>query len=169
MTTGNRTANDSLTISSPEFSDGGPMPATVTCHGEGRSPALEWSGVPEGTRSLALIADDPDAPDPDAPKMVFVHWVVWDIDPRSAGFQGGITGSDSPHGARQGKNDGGKTGWTPPCPPIGRHRYFFKLYALDTQLGELNGPATTKAELEQAMAGHILAEAVVMGTCVPRA
>lgn len=157
-------SNGAMTITSPEFSDGGDLPSVLSCNGDGRSPALSWSGVPANAQSLALISDDPDAPDPKAPKLVFVHWVLWDMDPKSGGLPGGVQAGEKPNGGKQGRNDGGKTGWTPPCPPIGRHRYFFKLYALDKQLGPLNGEKTTKADLLAAMKGHVLAEAVVMGT-----
>src|SRR5262249_20606694 len=128
-----------LTLSSSAFDANGSIPATHTCDGESAPPPLEWSGAPDGTKSFALIVDDPDAPDPKAPKRTFVHWVVYDI-PASA------THIDGKH--NDGVNDGGSRGYTGPCPPIGRHRYFFKLYALDTQLGDLGSPK--KADLERA-------------------
>jgi Raf kinase inhibitor-like YbhB/YbcL family protein len=145
-----------FTISSPAFSDGAEIPIDHTCEGHDRAPPLAWRGAPAGTRSLALIVDDPDAPDPAAPKRTWVHWVVVDLPPDSAGLDGAV-----PAGARVGLNDWKKPAWGGPCPPIGRHRYFFKLYALDVALG-LDRP--TKAEVELAMAGHVLAEAQLVGT-----
>lgn len=109
--------------------------------------------------------DDPDAPDPQAPKRVFVHWVVFNIAATTARLEGNVSPGGRPGGGVQGRNDGGSAGWMGPCPPIGRHRYFFKLYALDTVLPEsLGGGKATKADLEKAMKGHVLEEAVLMGT-----
>ena len=148
-----------LTLASTAFTEGGSIPARHTCEGQDTAPALSWSGVPEGTKSLALIVDDPDAPDPKAPKRTWVHWVLYDIPPDRAGIaEGGAT----PPGARDGRNDWNKTGYGGPCPPIGRHRYFHKLYALDVALGDRG--TLTKADLEAAMKGHVLAEARLMGT-----
>ena len=152
-----------LVITSSAFTHNGAMPIKYTCEAEDVSPALAWSGVPDGARSLALIVDDPDAPDPAAPKRVYVHWVLYDMAPTSTGLPEGVKASEQPHGGRQGKNDGGGTGYMGPCPPIGRHRYFFKLYALDTTLGDL-GAAATKADVEAGMRGHILAHTEIMGT-----
>ena len=151
-----------LTIQSTAFAPNGPMSIKYTCEDDDVSPALEWSGVSERTKSLALIVDDPDAPDPAAPKMVYVHWVLYDIPPSTPGLPEGMTKAQLPKGAREGKNDFGNTGYGGPCPPIGRHRYFFKLYALDTMLGDLG--AGTKADVEAAMRGHILEQAQVIGT-----
>jgi Raf kinase inhibitor-like YbhB/YbcL family protein len=148
-----------LTLASPAFQHLGAMPPDTTCEGAERAPELRWSDAPSGTRSFALIVDDPDAPDPAAPKRVWVHWVVWDLAPGTIGLP---DGGALPAGARQGKNDGGGTGYQGPCPPIGRHRYFFKLYALDATLGELKPP--TKQRLEAAMEGHVLASAELVGT-----
>ena len=150
-----------LTLTSSAFTQGGAIPTQYTCQGGDVSPPLSWSGTPEGTRSLALIVDDPDAPDPKAPKMVYVHWVVYDIPPTANAFAEGATGG-LPGGAREGTNDFKRVGYGGPCPPIGRHRYFHKLYALDTTLGD-KGPLT-KVQLEQAMKGHVLGEAQLMGT-----
>ena len=152
----------SLTLTSPAFSAGGEIPAVHTCEGKDRSPALEWTGVPAGARSLALIVDDPDAPDPKAPKMTYVHWVLYNIPRESTGLPEGVGQRALPAGTREGRNDWKRTGYGGPCPPIGRHRYFFKLYALDTTLPDL-GPAT-KRELEAAMQGHVVAQATLMGT-----
>lgn len=147
-------------ISSPAFQDGGEIPAAFTCEGRDLSPALTFTGVPAGAKSLALIVDDPDAPDPAAPKMTYVHWVLFDLPPDTPGLPEGAT--SLPAGTKDGLNDWNRTGYGGPCPPIGRHRYFFKLYALDTTLSHLNQP--TKAELLAAMQGHVLAEAQIVGT-----
>lgn len=149
-----------LTLTSTAFADHAEIPTRHTCEGEDLSPPLAWSGVPPGTKSLALIVDDPDAPDPAAPKRVYVHWVAYDLAPESTGLPEGV--ARLPGGARDGTNDWQRTGYGGPCPPIGRHRYFFKLYALDTLLPDLGKP--TKAALEKAMAGHVIAEAQLMGT-----
>lgn len=146
-----------LEIVSPAFEAGGEIPREHTCDGADRSPPLAWRGVPNGTRSLALIVDDPDAPDPAAPKTVWVHWVVFNIPAGVTACEAGET----PAGAREGLNDWGQPGYRGPCPPVGRHRYFFKLYALDAELPDMDSP--TKARLEQAMAGHVLAEAQLVG------
>jgi Raf kinase inhibitor-like YbhB/YbcL family protein len=152
-------AEMSLTLTSGQFQPGGSIPAVHTCEGQDAAPSLSWKGAPAGTRSFALIVDDPDAPDPKAPKMTYVHWVAYDLPASASGL---AEGGKLPGGARDGKNDFGKTGYGGPCPPIGRHRYFFKLYALDRELGDLGKP--TKAQLEAAMKGHVLAEAQLMGT-----
>jgi len=149
-----------MQITSPAFTDGQPIPIEYTCEGADVSPELRWSGVPERARSLALIVDDPDAPDPKAPKRTWVHWVLYDL-PSSADRLG-KGGKPLPVGAREGRNDWDRVGYGGPCPPIGEHRYFFKLYALDVELGDLTEP--TKRELEQAMTGHVLAEAELVGT-----
>jgi Raf kinase inhibitor-like YbhB/YbcL family protein len=148
-----------LSLSSSAFSEGGPIPSRYTCEDRDVSPPLSRSGAPSGTKSLALIVDDPDAPDPRAPKRTWVHWVVYDLPPDAGGLP---EGGPLPGGSREGRNDWGRTGYGGPCPPIGRHRYFHKLYALDTTLGDLGRP--TKAEVEKAMEGHVLAEARLMGT-----
>ena len=149
-------------ITSSAFEHQGAIPRRYTCDGDDVSPALHWSGVPEGTRSLALIVDDPDAPDPAAPRMTYVHWVLYNLPADSTGLAEAIAPEQLPDGTGQGVNDWGRTGYGGPCPPIGRHRYFHKLYALDTQLGGLRRP--TKAQLEAAMQGHILAQAELVGT-----
>ena len=152
-----------LVIKSTAFEPNGAMPIKHTCEGDDLSPALEFSGVPDGAKSLALIVDDPDAPDPAAPKMVYVHWALYDIPPTTKGLPEGMAAARLPKGAREAKNDFGNLGYGGPCPPIGRHRYFFKLYALDTTLGDLGGGAK-KADVEAAMKGHIIAQAELVGT-----
>ena len=151
-----------FTLTSSSFVAQGEIPAKHTCEGDDVSPALAWSGLPDGTRSLALVVDDPDAPDPRAPRMTWVHWVLYGIPPSVSGFPEGIRAEALPPGTRQGLNDWKRPGYGGPCPPIGRHRYFHKLYALDVVLPDLG--AVTKAELERAMAGHVLAEAQLIGT-----
>jgi hypothetical protein len=151
-----------LTIFSSAFLLGGAIPATYTCEGDDRSPPLAWSGIPEGTKSLALIVDDPDAPDPATPRMTWVHWVLYDIPPQTPGLPEGVSTAALPAGTREGVNDWKRTGYGGPCPPIGRHRYFHRIYALDTLLPDLKHP--TKSQLEKAMQGHILAQAELIGT-----
>lgn len=150
----------SFTLFSPDFSNGGEIPPQFTCDGPDISPELRWSGTPEGTESLALIVEDPDAPDPAAPKTIWVHWILYNIPPTIPGLGRGL--SALPRGTREGLNDWGQTGWRGPCPPIGRHRYFFRLHALDTVLPDLRRPR--RAELLAAMRGHVLDTAVLMGT-----
>jgi Raf kinase inhibitor-like YbhB/YbcL family protein len=149
-------------IRSSAFSDGGKIPRQYTCEGADASPPIQWTGAPDGTKSLALIVDDPDAPDPAKPQRVYVHWVVYNISPDSNGFEQDASNKGLPGVAKVGKNDWDKTQYGGPCPPIGRHRYFFKLYALDITLDNLSSP--TKKNLGSAMQGHILAQAVLMGT-----
>jgi hypothetical protein len=151
-----------LSLTSSAFAPGGEIPARHTCEGQDLSPALAWTGVPAETKSLALVVDDPDAPDPRAPKMTWVHWVLYEIPPSAAGLPEGVSPSSLPAGTREGLNDWKRTGYGGPCPPIGRHRYFHKLYALDALLGDLRVP--TKAKLEEAIKGHILASAEIVGT-----
>ncbi|MEW6270723.1 MAG: YbhB/YbcL family Raf kinase inhibitor-like protein [Thermodesulfobacteriota bacterium] len=149
-----------MTITSPAFTANGKIPRKHTCEGDDAAPALAWSGVPANAKSLALIVDDPDAPDPKAPRMTWVHWVLYDIPASAKGLPEG--GEPLPDGTREGRNDWKRTGYGGPCPPIGRHRYFFKLYALDRGLGDLGEP--TKQKLEQAMHGHVVAQAELVGT-----
>lgn len=151
-----------LTVTSPAFTDGQGIPARYTCDGEDVSPPLEWTGLPEGTMSLVLIVDDPDAPDPAAPKTTWVHWVVYNLPPSATHLPEGASPAGLPAGSTEGLNDWKRAGYGGPCPPIGRHRYFHKLYALDIELPDLG--AATKATVEQAMAGHVLADAQVVGT-----
>src|SRR3990172_3173128 len=147
-------------IHSPAFEPGGAIPTRYTCEGDDTSPELRFSGAPAGAKSLALVVQDPDAPDPRAPKMTYVHWVLYDLPPDSSGLPEGARAL--PPGAREGTNDWKRTGYGGPCPPIGRHRYYFRLFALDAALGELGKP--TRARLEQAMQGHVLETAELMGT-----
>jgi Raf kinase inhibitor-like YbhB/YbcL family protein len=151
-----------LRIESSAFVAGGEIPVAHTCEGKDTSPPLDWSGLPDGTGSLALIVDDPDAPDPKAPKTTWVHWILYDMPPTVTGLSAAIFAKDLPQGTREGLNDWKRSGYGGPCPPVGRHRYFHKLYALDTLLGDLGAP--TKAQLEKAMHGHVLARAELMGT-----
>jgi Raf kinase inhibitor-like YbhB/YbcL family protein len=156
-----------LTIQSPSFNNNGPIPKQFTCEGKDISPALSWSSIPEGTKSLVLIVDDPDAPDPKAPKMTYVHWVLYNLPANSTGLPEAVKESDLPKGTGQGINDWKKTGYGGPCPPIGTHRYFFKLYALDTTLPALN--PGTKSQVEAAMQGHIIGQGTLMGTYIKEA
>lgn len=149
-----------LLIESEVFTHEGIIPKKYTCEGEDISPDLYWIDPPAGTKSFALIVDDPDAPDPKAPKMTYVHWVLYNIPATATALQENV-GSKLPLGTLQGLNDKKQIGYTGPCPPIGAHRYFFKLYALDTVLPDLNQP--TKAQLEAAMKGHILDKNEIMG------
>ncbi len=152
----------SLQLTSPAFPAGGAIPAAHTCEGADRSPALAWAGVPPGTRSLVLIVDDPDAPDPAAPRMTWVHWVLYNLPADTAGLPEAVAPAALPPGTLEGVTDFRRTGWGGPCPPIGRHRYYFRLYALDCVLPDLGRPA--RARVDQAMAGHVLAQAELMGT-----
>jgi len=149
-------------ISSKAFNHEDRIPSKYTCDDSDVSPALSWSGVPDGTQSFALIVDDPDAPDPATPKTIWVHWLLYNLPSSSEGLAEGVTTAALPVGTLEGKNDWKRTGYGGPCPPVGRHRYFFKLYALDVMLSDLGHPA--KADLIKAMEGHILAETVLMGT-----
>ncbi len=151
-----------MLLSSTAFENMGPIPSLYTCDSDDLSPPLEWDGVPNGTKSFTLIVDDPDAPDPAAPKMVYVHWVLYDIPASARSLAEGTTARNLPAGSRQGINDFSKTDYGGPCPPIGRHRYFHKLYALDTSLGDRGTLAKTK--LLAAIEGHVLAEAQLVGT-----
>jgi len=152
----------SLTITSRAFAAGGAIPATYTCEGKDVSPPLAWTGAPDGTKSFALIVDDPDAPDPVAPRLTWVHWVLYDLPATTDGLPEAMRAEALPAGTREGVNDWGRTGYGGPCPPVGRHRYFHKLYALDSVLSHLKRPS--KAALERAMQGHILAQAELVGT-----
>lgn len=149
-------------LTSPAFGHGEEIPRVHTCDGDDVSPPLAWEGLPVGTESLVLIVDDPDAPDPAAPKMTWVHWVLYDLPPSATSLPSGVTAAELPPGTRQGSNDWKRTGYGGPCPPVGRHRYFHKLYALDVVLQDLG--EATKVVVERAMAGHVLAHAELVGT-----
>jgi Raf kinase inhibitor-like YbhB/YbcL family protein len=149
-----------LVLTSPAFKPMGAIPMKHTCEGDDVSPALSWSGVSGDAKSLALIVDDPDAPDPKAPRMTWVHWVLYNIPTTASGLTEAV--ERLPPGTRDGLNDWKRTGYGGPCPPIGRHRYFHKLYALDVVLPDLGTP--DKAALERAMQGHVLGQAELVGT-----
>jgi Raf kinase inhibitor-like YbhB/YbcL family protein len=152
-----------LKLKSSVFDNGTEIPARYTCKGDDVSPPLSWEAVPEATRSLVLIVDDPDAPDPSAPKLVWVHWVLCNIPPEINSLAEHITSATLPAGVIEGINDWQRLGYGGPCPPIGRHRYFHKLYALDIVLKDLSKPS--KALVEAAMQGHIIEQAELIGTC----
>ena len=152
----------SLVLRSTAFEDGGEIPRRFTCEGDDLSPDLAWRGIPDGTQSLVLIVDDPDAPDPNAPKMVWDHWLLYNLPPDSSGLPAGVSESDLPEGTGQGLNSWGLTGYGGPCPPIGRHRYFHILYALDARLPDLGNP--TKDRLLSVMENHILGHTELVGT-----
>lgn len=148
-----------FSITSPAFEDEGGIPPGYTCEGKDISPALVFAGAPDGTKSLVLIVADPDAPDPAAPGMTWVHWVLYNLPANTTGLEENVR--TLPAGTMEGTNNWHKTGYGGPCPPIGRHRYFFKLYALDTVLFGLHDPTMTV--LEEAMHGHVLAKTKLIG------
>ena len=150
-----------FTVTSPEFSHNSEIPVQYTCDGLDVSPPLEWSGIPKDAKSLVLIVFDPDAPDPAAPKMTLVHWVLYNLPPETNGLEQGVPLSDLPAGTQLGTNNWQGASYGGPCPPVGRHRYFFTLYALDCVLPDIGRP--TKKELETAMVGHVLAQAELIG------
>jgi len=150
----------SMTITSPSFPPNGVIPARHTCDGQNISPALAWSGVPPSAKSLVLIVDDPDAPDPAAPRMTWVHWVLYNLPPGASGLPEGVA-AHLPAGTLQGLNDWQHPGYEGPCPPKGTHRYFHKLFALNAVLPDLGHP--TRAALEKAMQGHVIARSELVG------
>lgn len=150
-----------MNLTSPHFENQKDIPKAYTCDGKDVSPALKWSDIPPGTQSLALIVDDPDAPDPANPRMTWVHWVLYNIPVAAVSLPEAVAKQDLPEGTLEGLNDWKRTGYGGPCPPIGKHRYFHKLYALDVVLPDLKLP--TKAKLEEAMQGHVLAKAELIG------
>jgi Raf kinase inhibitor-like YbhB/YbcL family protein len=150
-----------LTITSPAFKQDGKIPSIYTCEGDDVSPPLSFEGAPQGTKSLALVIDDPDAPDPKAPKRVWVHWVVFNLASDVKGVAENASAGGLPAGAVQGVNDFQRKAYGGPCPPIARHHYFVKLYALDVMLP---AKVLSKAELEGAMQGHVLGKAELMAT-----
>jgi hypothetical protein len=148
-----------LSLTSPAFPDGGEIPARFTCDGADVSPPLQWSGLPAGARSLVLLVRDPDCPDPAAPQSTWVHWVLYDLPAHAGGVD---EGAPPPQGARRGRNDWERTGYGGPCPPIGRHRYRFEMFALDTILGDRDEPVS--GALLEAMEGHVLEQALLVAT-----
>ena len=151
-----------LALSSPAFDANAEIPRPFPCDGAALSPPLSWGGVPAQAKSLVLIVDDPDAPDPAAPQMTWVHWVVYNLPPSATGLAQGQRSAELPPGALEGLNDWKQRGYRGPCPPRGRHRYFHKLYALDKTLPDLSSP--TKPQVEAAMAGHIVDSVELVGT-----
>lgn len=151
-----------LKITSSAFQPSGSIPLLYTCEGKDISPPVAWSGAPANTKSFALIVDDPDAPDPAKPQRVYVHWVLYNLPAKTTALPENASKKGLPRGAVQGKNDWGKAEYGGPCPPIGRHRYFFKLYALDTELAGLSSP--TKGDVERAMKGHVVDSGELIGT-----
>lgn len=150
-----------VSLTSASFIQNGMIPIRHTCDGQDISPELAWTEIPAGTKSLVLIVDDPDAPDPADPKMTWVHWVLYNIPPNIKGFPEGISVEELPSGTLEGINDWKRKGYGGPCPPIGTHRYFHKLYALDTVLPDLKNPI--KADLEMAMQDHIIGHSELIG------
>ena len=150
-----------LALTSTAFKNNGDVPQRYTCDGENISPPLVWTGVPERAKSLALIVDDPDAPDPAAPTRTWVHWVLYNIPTSVRGLTENCGARGGVAEALDGSNDWDRAGYGGPCPPIGRHRYCHKLYALDTVLPDLGTP--DKAHVTAAMRGHVLAEATLIG------
>ncbi len=151
-----------FSIFSPAFNHQGSIPSQYTCEGQDISPPIAWSNIPTAAKSLALIVDDPDAPDPHAPLMTYVHWVLYNIPVTANGFSAGITEKSLPKGTLPALNDWHQIGYGGPCPPIGNHRYFFKLYALDVVLPDLQLPS--KAKLLETMQDHIIEKAELIGT-----
>ncbi|NPV09790.1 MAG: YbhB/YbcL family Raf kinase inhibitor-like protein [Anaerolineae bacterium] len=146
-----------VSLVSSAFTEGGLIPSEFTCDGEGTSPMLQWTGAPEGTRSFALIVEDPDAP-----RGTFVHWVAYDIPPEVTTLAAGVPQEWDTGGFRQGRNGAGNVGYIGPCPPAGEeHRYVFTLYALDDLLGL--EPGVSVEELREAMEGRVLAQAQLVG------
>ena len=153
--------NPNMKLTSPSFENQGEIPKKYTCDGEDIPPALTWSNVPEGTKSFAMIIDDPDAPDPANPRMTWVHWVLYNIPAMTSSLTEGVKENDLPKGTLEGLNDWKKTGYGGPCPPVGKHRYFHKVYALDIVLPDLKQP--TKAKLEKAMEEYVLSKTELVG------
>ena len=151
-----------LALKSSAFLHNGEIPRRYTCQGDDISVPLSWSGAPAATKAFVLVVDDPDAPDPKAPRMTWVHWVLYNLPATASALKEGARSVDLPKGTLEGLNDWKRTGYGGPCPPIGRQRYFHKLYALDSALPAMETP--TKAELEQAMKGHVLEKAELIGT-----
>ncbi len=151
-----------LRLSSSAFEHLGTIPRRYTCEGEDISPPLSWTDPPSATRSFALLVEDPDAPDPEAPKMTWVHWVLYNVPADVRALAEAVAAEELPEEVLHGLNDWKRTGYGGPCPPIGRHRYFHKLYALDAMLEDQGRP--TRAKLLKAVEGHVLAGAELIGT-----
>ena len=151
-----------LILKSDAFPPGGEIPREFTCEGADDSPALSWTGVPPQAKSLALVVEDPDAPDPAAPRTIWSHWVLYNLPPTTTTLPRAVARARLPPGTREGKNDWGRTGYGGPCPPIGQHRYFHRLYALDSELPDLKEP--TRAALLAALKGHVVDQGELMGT-----
>ncbi len=159
---GSATNPMTFNLTSSAFAANASMPIKYTCEGTNISPPLAWAGAPAAAKSFAIIVEDPDAPDPAKPTHVVTHWVAYNIPVTTTSLAETASKKSMPAGSAQGKNDGNKLGYMGPCPPIGRHRYFFKLFALDTVLTGLNSP--TKADLEKAIQGHVVGNAELIGT-----
>jgi Raf kinase inhibitor-like YbhB/YbcL family protein len=153
---------DSLLLTSPAFPHEGQIPRVYTCDGRNVAPPLAIAGVPDTAQSLALVVHDPDVPDPRNPRRIWVHWVLYNLPPSTTSLPEAVTAVTLPPGTREGENDWRQRGYGGPCPPIGRHRYVHTLYAVDVELPDLRGPA--RATLLQAMEGHVVAEARLIGT-----
>lgn len=151
-----------FTLTSPAFGPGEEIPARYTCDGSDISPPLQLGTPPDGTRSLMLVVDDPDAPDPAAPKRRWVHWVLYNLPPHTRSLPEAASRTTLPNETIEGQTDSGSPGYGGPCPPIGRHRYVFSLYAVDTLLPP--GGALTRDEALRAIEGHVLAKAELIGT-----
>lgn len=150
-----------LELTSIRFKDGDLIPIAYTGEGEDLSPPLEWKGIPAGTKSLALIVEDPDAPDPRNPQTTWCHWLLYNLPVGAQRLTEGAGPDVLPEGTKQGLNDWGRQGYGGPMPPVGTHRYFFRLYALDTVLPDLG--RCSRLDLLDAMDGHILGEAELIG------
>jgi Raf kinase inhibitor-like YbhB/YbcL family protein len=151
--------NATFKLTSSAFANGGEIPTKYTCDGQDVSPPLAWSGIPANAKSLVLIVDDPDAPDPAAPKTTWVHWVLYNIPPSASALAEGA--GQLPAGTLHGVNDWQRAGYGGPCPPVGRHRYFHKLYALDMVMPDLGRPS--KAQLEAQIERHVIGRAELVG------
>jgi len=161
-TTPLRAMSPALNLQSSAFAANTPIPPKYTCEGANVSPPLAWSGAPSKAKSFALIVEDPDAPDPAKPTRVVTHWVAYNIPGTTPGLSENASKKGMPAGSAQGLNEGSKPAYMGPCPPIGSHRYFFKLYALDTVLSGLKNPK--KADLQQAMQTHVVDSTQLIGT-----
>jgi Raf kinase inhibitor-like YbhB/YbcL family protein len=151
-----------LTVRSPAFANGAPIPARYSCDGEGVSPPLEWGDVPDGTRSIAILVTDPDAP-----RGPFVHWLVYDLPPDTRSLPAGVgSKGEVPKQASLGLNSNLQSTWTSVCPPSGEHRYVVRVFALDRRLAGLHAP--TGGDFERAAQGHVLAEGRLTGTYTHR-